>query len=647
MNVLEKCLAGLKRAALLALITGFGLGNVGVVSAQPASEEREALFAEAAAEFQVPKEVLLGVGYTQSRWENHKGQPSASGGYGIMHLTGDAEPKDGRGEPLRPVRGPGPKGPRTLDEAAAELKLPADLLKRDDRQNIRGAAALLARYARETNDGQTPSGLGDWFTAVARLSSANDAESAQDFAEEVYKTLQSGAARSTEDGQNLALSPQAARPNRSKLDRLRLPSSGRRERSSERSSSEAECPYGLTCKFVPARFAQNNPTDPIDYGNYDQANRPHDMKIKYIVIHDTEGSYQSAIDWFQDPRSYVAAHYVIRSSDGEVTQMVKNEDVAWHAGNWYVNMHSIGVEHEGFAAEGATWYTEAMYRSSAKLVRYLAQKYNVPIDREHIVGHDQYHAPTPGRVPGMHWDPGPYWDWDHYMNLLYAPTLPTAGSSSKVVTIAPKFATNLPPLTNCASGVCTSLPAQPANFVYLRTAPNATASLLTDAGLRPDGTPGTIEINDWSAKATHGQHFAVAERQGDWTAIWFGGQKGWFYNPAGEERTALPARFNLITPKDGASPIPVYGRPLPEPAAYATTGAPVQTIVPLQYTIPAGQAYPVYDKEARNDYFHVLAFDRSTPGDGTITVGEEKYIPISYNHRQAYVKASDVKQFEQ
>ncbi|MEJ7690927.1 MAG: hypothetical protein WKF76_11120 [Nocardioidaceae bacterium] len=27
----------------------------------------------------------------------------------------------------------------------------------------------------------------------------------------------------------------------------------------------------------------------------------------------------------------------------------------------------------------------------------------------------------PANVRGMHWDPGPYWNWEHYMRLMGAP----------------------------------------------------------------------------------------------------------------------------------------------------------------------------------------------------------------------------------
>jgi N-acetyl-anhydromuramyl-L-alanine amidase AmpD len=458
----------------------------------------------------------------------------------------------------------------------------------------------------------------------------SDQAKAQEFADNVYQTIQQGATNTTTDGQTMRMEAKDVAPKNK---------GGKRHGNNQ---TQTECPRELRCTFVPARFAQNNPADPTDYGNLDTANRPHDTKIKYIVIHDTEGSYQSAIDWFQDPRSYVAAHYVIRSSDGDVTQMVKNSDVGWHAGNWYMNMHSIGIEHEGYAEEGGQWYTEAMYQSSAKLVRYLAKKYDIPLDREHIVGHEQYHGLTPARAKLMHNDPGPFWDWEHYMKLVKGEKAVKADHGrTNAVTIAPRFATNKPETAQCVDGVCAPLPAQSANFVYLRTEPNNNAPLLTDAGLHPDGAPGTKDIDDWSAVATYGQRFAVADRQGDWTAIWFNGQKGWFYNPNNENRTAVANKARLVTPKAGKTSVPLYGRPVPEASAYKN-GVPPLMPVPLQYNLLAGQRYVAYDYKAINDYFHVATFDRSSPGDGTVIVGNEKYIPVSYNHRQAFVKASDV-----
>ena len=100
-------------------------------------------------------------------------------------------------------------------------------------------------------------------------------------------------------------------------------------------------------------------------------------------------------------------HYTLRSSDGHIAQHVPPRTSAWHAGNWYVNAKSIGLEHEGFLTDPDAWYTEAMYRSSARLVKYLAAKYDIPLDRQHILGHDNVPGTTAADDPGHAHRPGP------------------------------------------------------------------------------------------------------------------------------------------------------------------------------------------------------------------------------------------------
>ncbi|PZS34720.1 MAG: hypothetical protein DLM61_03130 [Pseudonocardiales bacterium] len=63
-----------------------------------------------------------------------------------------------------------------------------------------------------------------------------------------------------------------------------------------------------------AAYAQTDPANPTKYGNYHKADRPRDGDdIRYIVIHDTEETYDRAIARFQDPHTGVSTHYLIRS----------------------------------------------------------------------------------------------------------------------------------------------------------------------------------------------------------------------------------------------------------------------------------------------------------------------------------------------
>jgi hypothetical protein len=627
-------------------------------TAAPPSAALQNDFTSAAGEFHVPVSVLMAVAYQESRWDSHNGEPSATGNYNVMGLT-QVQPGQVRQPSLQDkmteLNLRGDDKPRkfhpskkvlanvgavqisapalhTLDAAAKLLGAQGSSLRGDMKQSVRGGAALLAQYEKQATGG-LPSDPAQWFEAVEKFSQSPDQQGARQFAQRVFAHIRGGLSRTTADGQQVTLAAQPGLvPQAAPATATATPAST--------ATQTPDCPSGLACDFVPAAYALTNASDPTSYGNYDVANRPTDGDtIQYIVIHDTEGSYSSTVSSFQDPTAYASAHYVIRSSDGQVTQMVPNADIAWHAGNKYVNMHAIGVEHEGYAISGASWYTESEYESSAALVKYLAAEYHIPLDREHIIGHDDVAGPLDAYVAGMHWDPGPFWDWTHYMGLLGAPvgSNPVGAplQAGELVKIAPPFSTSYEPAVDTAT-------AQPANFVYLRTGPSTSDPLLSDPYLRSSGA-GTTQGSDWGDKASAGQEFVVAARQGDWTAIWYGGQEAWFDNPNGEWTVPVSTSTQqLITAKDGATSIPVYGRAYPEAAAYPSTIT-AQPVSPLsKYTIAAGQLYPA-EAEVAGDFYNTVNMDGSAPGDRTLVTGSSMYYPIHYNHRLAYVSAADVK----
>ena len=614
--------------------------GVGVVeaSAEPAEPVgRQAEYAAAAAEFGVPESVLLGVSYLESRWNVNGGTPSTSAGYGPMHLTDvvaanaggshhDEGTEDPRGDTARPALLPKPGEPDLSSPALRTIELAADLtgvdqetLRTDVAQNIRGGAALLAHHQRRL--GVDSDDAADWYGAVAKYSGATDTATAANFADEVFATIAQGADRVADDGQRVRLAPQAVAPNTAQLHALGL---------RETNDAETECPRGLGCEWLPAPYEAFGDGD---YGNHDKANRPQSQKIDYIVIHDTEATWETTLRLVSD-KTYVSWQYSLRSADGHIAQHVKAKDVAWQAGNWYINSKSIGLEHEGFAAQG-TWYTEAMYRSSAKLVRYLAAKHRIPLDRAHIIGHDNVPGTIPSTVRGMHWDPGPYWDWAHYFELLRAPFRGIGTPHAGLVTIKPDFDTNRPAFTGCVTGGV-PCPSRGSTSVILRTEPRADAPLLKDIGLRPDGSPGTMHISDHSSRVETGQQYALAERRGDWTAIWYLGQKGWFHNPP-EAPTAVWSFGWVATAKPGKTSIPVYGRAYPEPEAYPPN-VPVQAITPLQYSLPAGQKYAV-GLVTGSEYYRAVTFDTT---DHVVVRGQMKYVQIQFGHRIAFVDAADV-----
>ncbi|WP_062646295.1 N-acetylmuramoyl-L-alanine amidase [Streptomyces maremycinicus] len=149
---------------------------------------------------------------------------------------------------------------------------------------------------------------------------------------------------------------------------------------------------------------------PAAAANRTPADRPTSHPVDRVVIHVTQTLYAQALTVFQNPRKKVSAHYVVRSVDGHVAQCVRESDIAWHAGNWDHNTRSIGIEHEGWV-DRPDYFTDALYLGSARLTASVCDRYGIPKDRAHIIGHYE--------VPGTdHTDPGPNWDWDRYLRLV-------------------------------------------------------------------------------------------------------------------------------------------------------------------------------------------------------------------------------------
>lgn len=172
-------------------------------------------------------------------------------------------------------------------------------------------------------------------------------------------------------------------------------------------------------------------SEPALSSNFTQSDsESNGLMIRWIVIHDVEGNAQAAINWFKDSRARASSHYVI-DYQGNIYQMVREKDIAWHAGNWVYNEHSIGIENAGYADQDL--FTEEEYSASAKLVAYLVRKYNIslnhpmglapadPSKRSGIIGHDQVPDPSNADLGGgasHHYDPGRNWNWTRYMKLV-------------------------------------------------------------------------------------------------------------------------------------------------------------------------------------------------------------------------------------
>lgn len=143
--------------------------------------------------------------------------------------------------------------------------------------------------------------------------------------------------------------------------------------------------------------------------NYTPSDRPEAYPVEYVIIHLTTDILPMMLAMFKDPAERASAHYVISATGTRIAQCVRERDVAWHSGSVWYNYRSIGIEHEGWIDQPV--YTDEMYEASAVLTATICAKYDVPVDRGHVLGHADVPLST-------HEDPGPVWDWDKYMKLV-------------------------------------------------------------------------------------------------------------------------------------------------------------------------------------------------------------------------------------
>ena len=155
-------------------------------------------FEEAADKYDVPEEILLAMGYVNTRWEMpppeasayEPGNPHGRGAYGIMQLVQN-DTAD------------------TLGEASRLTGIPEEKLKTDRRSNILGGAVLLGE-----SQGDRPARLGEYFGAVDGKGGRGKPYEAvagvgagQLYAEQVFETLKAGVSAMNLEGERVELPP--------------------------------------------------------------------------------------------------------------------------------------------------------------------------------------------------------------------------------------------------------------------------------------------------------------------------------------------------------------------------------------------------------------------------------------------------------
>ncbi len=130
--------------------------------------------------------------------------------------------------------------------------------------------------------------------------------------------------------------------------------------------------------------------------------RPGGLKPAAIVVHIMDGTLTGTDAWFSNPKSSVSAHYGVGKT-GVVHQYVEEQDTAFHAGTvvnptWTgirkgvnPNFYTIGIEHEGTAAEQWPWPDDQL-KSTAALIAEVAARWNIPLDTDHVIPHHAIRA---------------------------------------------------------------------------------------------------------------------------------------------------------------------------------------------------------------------------------------------------------------
>jgi hypothetical protein len=187
--------AGLLGVVLLGSV---GLGKVFAQAGLSPEPSLVAEFQQAAEEYGEPVELLMAMGYVNTRWEMPPPEASAYrrgdlhgwGSYGIMAL----------------VQNPFSD---TLGEASRLTGIPQEVLKTNRAANIRGGAALLASSAGGYASGEPSDyfgavvgrglGAGKSYIAVAGIGGG------ELYAEQVFGTLQTGASKRMSSGEMISL----------------------------------------------------------------------------------------------------------------------------------------------------------------------------------------------------------------------------------------------------------------------------------------------------------------------------------------------------------------------------------------------------------------------------------------------------------
>jgi N-acetyl-anhydromuramyl-L-alanine amidase AmpD len=358
-------------------------------------EDMNNVFQSNAVSYDVPIDILKSIAYTETRLSHvipHDDYESCTGvphSFGMMGLRDDNW-----------------FGHSLLD-AANLIGAKPEMLIYNYELNIQGAAALLSKHAAEMNISRN--NLNDWKPVLEKYSGIPQEDVKEFYSFDVMKVLSEGTITNgikINSHNEIEMNQFSTKVN--PINKL----------------------INIKSDYYPPAVLDPSPNFYTNPPFYQQ----------FSVVHTTQGSFAASVSWLKNPAASAATHYIIRSSDGYIVQLVREMYAAWHAVCW--NRWMFGTEHEGFV-DNPAWYTDTMYVNSTALFRHLCVQYNIPMTRSYIIGHGEKSNPTwvawlqqnfPSIDPNCnsHTDPGQYWDWNFYLQLITQDTL-----SPKVLSYIP------------------------------------------------------------------------------------------------------------------------------------------------------------------------------------------------------------------
>lgn len=425
----------------------------------------------------VPAGSLESIAYSQTGWRNvkpaledpgHRHMPLA---YGVMGLYQGGGFDD------------------QVAEGARLIGLPKTFVESDPEANILAAAALLDRaiaQSRQANGKANRSDEAALADALQRYAGFGEGDgNIQSYAREsfAYSVLASLTQGVQDNGVKISRHAldmgKAFAPERLRLlqapaltmyydrDTIEL------EDGSEASPSQADKGGGTSPQPAAAvDFGEAiwNPASPSNYSTYSNS-------ASAVIMHTMEGSYAGAISWFKNPSAQVSAHYCLRKSDGQITQMVREYHQAWHAA--YHNNYTIGLEHDGYASDPGNW-SSAMVNASARLVRSICVRRGVNCASAWKgPGYNTWHlVPDSVRIKGHgmltnnqnRYDPGQYFPWANFYSLINNGAPPPAPDPTTNVRYWVDTYANAPGYASPTSTSQTGTLYQGTSYVYCKTA---------------------------------------------------------------------------------------------------------------------------------------------------------------------------------